>query len=1487
MTESSGGGGGGGSFAIGTPNPSSHDADARPDPAAVNIGKSYRPPTARSKTGPDSKPSKKSSGGADDKEKDKDKEPKSVASLAELWSLSTAKPRTRTFLIVGLISAFISGCVYPAMCFFFAQVFEKFTVPSQADTFMDGIREMAYTFMVLGVIVFVSMSAQNTLLDAAAADMAQLFQRNYLSLLLQQDTAYFDLTDVAGTAAMIEGEGNKVKKGLGRKVGEGFQFLITGIGGFVYGFYSSWKVSLVVLATVPFMSVSAVFLMKMIANQSADAKKGYERAGEIAYAAVSGIRTILSLNAVPVTIDNYKGATKEACDTATKREWALGFANGAVMGSMLLGYIAVTLFGLWLLYDAVLETGCDPSNAVPMNEPCPTTGMEIFGALFAISIAAMALPQVSGAAESLQGAQAAAGPAFVLKRRVDGDYNDSFDVNVLLDEGTVDGTRKLAEIGKQSTCEASSTPLMDSAKGKAWDVKTVGRETTTSSEGDKDDASALGVMETTHHKKRVPASKMPPYSIDSSSDAGLKPTTCNGRIEITNVTFTYPSRPQVKVLDGLTLQVESGKTVALVGKSGCGKSSIMSLMERFYDVDADVGFGGDVEQGKYGSGIKLDGVDLRDLNVKWLRSQIGLVSQEPKLFARTIRENIAYGVTSLGKTPTQGEIEEAAKSANAHDFIMDFPDGYETLVGDLGGKLSGGQKQRIAIARVLLRRPKILLLDEATSALDSESEQTVQRALDEILSKESSLGHTGMTTLVVAHRLSTIKNADMIAVVDNGRIAETGTHDELMAIEGGGYQTLVRAQQSPGTASKSNHGNGSGHGSEGNDAKKDEDRRVSVFVPKDRAGLADSGNEIVLKDVHFHYPTRPETNIFHGVNLAVKRGETLALVGPSGHGKSTVMQLIERYYDPTMGSLEFEGRDVKDLNIQYYRNQISLVSQEPTLFNDTIMSNIRYGKPNATDEEVYAAAKKANAHNFISSFPEGYNTQLGETSLAVSGGQKQRIAIARAIIKDPRVLLLDEATSALDTASERVVQEALDILMQEHSRTTIVIAHRLSTIKNADRIAYISDGRVREIGTHDELMANPDSKYRVLVELQDMGTTSHRPAKENSAKKSVVKSKSTAVLDEDEEGKDKEVDKETEKKVASKARLLAKDDVGYFAVGSVGAVLAGLMFPGWGIIFAYMVEYLYYPVLGCDEEVFVPEPYTTCEEYHTSVADELRTISLQLTWGWLGVIGAVMIGDILVFYGFGSASERMNKRVRDSVFTSLLRQEIAFFDAHTVGSLTSRLSDDAALIHSFSGQPIRQLVMSLTSVLVGVVVSFIYMWPFALVSLATIPFMGFGAEMEMKMYMGEDDADIKEDEDGPGAIAIESLLNIRTVASLSLEETRLDDYTEALRKKHPESLLETFKKCSLVASGQFIQMWGIALMFWWGGFVLWKWPDAFTFRDFLISMFSLLFSLSGLGMAAQGATDRDKAKAAGERIFTLIDRESAIDPLSEEGYKGE
>ena len=198
--------------------------------------------------------------------------------------------------------------------------------------------------------------------------------------------------------------------------------------------------------------------------------------------------------------------------------------------------------------------------------------------------------------------------------------------------------------------------------------------------------------------------------------------------------------------------------------------------------------------------------------------------------------------------------------------------------------------------------------------------------------------------------------------------------------------------------------------------------------------------------------------------MAVRHGETLAIVGPSGGGKSTIIQMIERFYDPLEGDVEYEGTNLKDVNIQWLRDQLGLVSQEPTLFNTTIGENIRYGLPGATQEEVEDAARKANAHDFIMEFPQGYDTEVGESSTQVSGGQKQRIAIARAILKKPKILLFDEATSALDSQSEAVVQQAITSLMETKNQTVIVIAHRLSTIKNADRIAVVADGTIAEIG---------------------------------------------------------------------------------------------------------------------------------------------------------------------------------------------------------------------------------------------------------------------------------------------------------------------------------------------------------------------------------------------------------------------------------------
>ncbi|GMF63809.1 unnamed protein product [Phytophthora fragariaefolia] len=261
-------------------------------------------------------------------------------------------------------------------------------------------------------------------------------------------------------------------------------------------------------------------------------------------------------------------------------------------------------------------------------------------------------------------------------------------------------------------------------------------------------------------------------SIDSFSEEGLRPGNVIGKIEFKDVLFRYPTRLNVPVLQHYNLTIEPGETVAFCGPSGGGKSTCVSLLERFYD--------------PISGQVMLDGVDLKQLNIRWLRNQLGLVGQEPTLFIGTIAENIAYG---LEKMPSMEEIETAAKMSNAHEFIIQFPDGYNTQVGAKGEQLSGGQKQRIAIARAMVKNPSILLLDEATSALDLESEKIVQEALDKVVA----IRHR--TTIVIAHRLSTIYHADKICVVSGGKIAEQGTHQELVSRQGI-YAKLVETASS-------------------------------------------------------------------------------------------------------------------------------------------------------------------------------------------------------------------------------------------------------------------------------------------------------------------------------------------------------------------------------------------------------------------------------------------------------------------------------------------------------------------------------------------------------------------------------------------------------------------------------------------------------------------------------------------------------------------
>lgn len=257
--------------------------------------------------------------------------------------------------------------------------------------------------------------------------------------------------------------------------------------------------------------------------------------------------------------------------------------------------------------------------------------------------------------------------------------------------------------------------------------------------------------------------------------------------------------------------------------------------------------------------------------------------------------------------------------------------------------------------------------------------------------------------------------------------------------------------------------------------------RVPGVVNTNGKRLATVGGHVRFEDVAFAYPTRPDAPVLAQVELEMEPGKVLALVGASGGGKSTIAALLARLYDPSAGRVTLDGTDIRELDTVWLREQIGAVAQEPVLFAATIAENIRYGRPGASDAEVEAAASAANADTFVRAFPEGYQTMVGERGVRLSGGQKQRIAIARALLKDPRILVLDEATSALDSESEHLVQEALDRLMD--GRTVLVIAHRLSTVRDADRVVVIEGGKVVESGTHDALVAL-DGSYKRLVERQ-------------------------------------------------------------------------------------------------------------------------------------------------------------------------------------------------------------------------------------------------------------------------------------------------------------------------------------------------------------------------------------------------------------------
>ncbi|KAL4560128.1 hypothetical protein LXL04_032277 [Taraxacum kok-saghyz] len=1194
-------------------------------------------------------------------------------------------------VVIGCLGALINGGSLPWYSYLFGNFVNKIALDNDKDQMIQDVRKICLLMVGLAGIVVIGAYLQIACWRLVGERSAHRIRTKYFRAVLRQDISFFD-TDISTSDIMhgISSDVSQIQEVMGDKMAHFIYHIFTFICGYTVGFLKSWKVSLAVFAVTPLTMFCGIAYKAVYVGLATKEVNSYKKAGSIAEQAISSIRTVISFVAEENLSSRYHSVLNDSIPVGKK----LGFAKGIGIGVIYLVTYSTWALAFW--YGSIL---------VARNE---LSGGAAIACFFGVNVGGR------GLALSLS-------------------YLAQFA------QGTVAASRVFEVIDR--------VPLID------------------------------------------------PYST-----LGRKLDNIRGKVEFKSVSFVYPSRPGVPILNSLNLVIPPQKTLALVGASGAGKSTIFALLERFYDPNEGL--------------VMIDGEDIRTLEVKWVRNQMAMVGQEPVLFADTILENILMGKENA----TKKDAIAACVAVNAHKFISELPLGYDTWVGEKGSQLSGGQKQRIALARAMIKNPKILLLDEPTSALDANSESIVQQAIDKI--------SKGRTTIVIAHRLATVRNADMIVVLEQGSVCEIGDHNQLMEREGAYFSLIKLASEAlymdpvtekgetgtnheaSGTYDllKSNHVyeiSLSGYMKSLQEANKVETEKVSygisevwklqkpeasmlfvgvifgvlagailslfplvlgqalkvyfnpeksklkrdvgylclalvglgfgciltmtiqqgfcgwagtkltkrvrdvlfrsmlkqepgwfdsdqnstgvlvsrlsvdcisfrsvlgdrysvlfmglssaavglsvsfylewrlallatiltpftlgasyfslivnigskldngsydkasgiasgavsnirtvaTFATQERivqsfeksllepkatsvrrsqltgialgfsqgamysaytlvlffgaylvkedyttfgdvykiflilvlssfsvgqlAGLAPDTSmaptaipavfniinrkplicgkeqkmersrpyDVEFKMVTFSYPSRPDVIVLRDFCLKIKGGTMVAVAGGSGSGKSTVIWLTQRFYDPVRGKVLMGGLDLRELDLKWLRLQTALVGQEPALLAGTIRENIRFGNPNSSMSEIEEAAKEACIHNFICGLPLGYETEVGESGIQMSGGQKQRIAIARAIVKKSKVLLLDEATSALDLESEKHVQEAIRKITKR--TTTIVVAHRLSTIREANLIAVVQDGKVSEYGTHDALIASHvDGVYASLVRAE-------------------------------------------------------------------------------------------------------------------------------------------------------------------------------------------------------------------------------------------------------------------------------------------------------------------------------------------------------------------------------------------------------------------
>nr|GAT56645.1 predicted protein [Mycena chlorophos] len=623
---------------------------------------------------------------------------------------------------------------------------------------------------------------------------------------------------------------------------------------------------------------------------------------------------------------------------------------------------------------------------------------------------------------------------------------------------------------------------------------------------------------------------------------------------------------------------------------------------------------------------------------------------------------------------------------------------------------------------------------------------------------------------------------------------------------------------------------------------------------------------LALTNVSFTYPSRPGVRVFDDVSLSFEQGTNTALVGASGSGKSTVLALVERFYDVAVedgGAVQLDGTDVKELNVTWLRSQIGYVAQEPVLFDATVRENIAYGLLNSPlddlpDDEKLRLIEKAcilaNADVFVRKLPAGYETLLGERGHLISAGQKQRIAIARAIVKNPRFLLLDEATSALDRQSEVVVQRALD--NASAGRTTIAIAHRLSTIRGADKIYVMGEGRVLEEGTHEQLLATPGGVYAGLVAaqtLRDPGMTTT----------TTVPGPKRVVGVDDESSSDEDVDTKVESEVILQTVEEEEPDLGLtdlwvrlarmnrkswntYLIGAVFALLTSGVYPAFNIVYSKGIV-----------AFSNPDPHE-----RQKLGDRTALYIFLIAIGSSVVIS-------MQDYLFEAAAADFTAKLRTLLFRAILGHKVEFFDKqeNNTGALTANLSDYPQKVRGLMGMILGSVIDNLGTLVIGWVLGLVFVWKLGLVCIACSPFLFLTGYVRLRLVIQKDEitrrAHLK-----TAQIACEAASAYRTVAALTAETRFRDHYSTRLIEPLRSAVQTAAWSAVLYGLSQTLMFWVIAVAFYYGS-VLVSREEASTVGFFITVEATIMGSIKASNVFAF-VPDLAAAKTAGSAIMRLL-----------------